>query len=183
LSAKNLYWSNSPPSGGAVMKVALDGTGGPHPIVTYDNETPWSIAVDKTNVYWRTSSGSVMKAPLDGGNPVKLSSDFGVGIAVDATRVYWTNETNNTVKKMPIDGGGVATVIASDQDEPGILVVDGSALYWANRAAIMKANLDGSGPSILASDQPGAGAIVVDATSVYWTTYRKDGPVMKVTPK
>jgi hypothetical protein len=85
--------------------------------------------------------------------------------------------------RMPLSAGGVATVVASNQDEPGTIVVDGSAVYWTNSTAIMKADLDGSRLTVVASEQSRAGEIVVDATSVYWTTGGKDGVVMKATPK
>jgi hypothetical protein len=56
------------------------------------------IALDATNVYWTTYSGTVMRLAISGsGTPTLLVSDptsNAAGIALDATSVYWTNQTD-----------------------------------------------------------------------------------------
>src|SRR5207302_1199439 len=86
------------------------------PIILYsgpNGEGP--ITVDAARVYWANSStGTVMKVPVDGGPAAMLSTGQGScrAIAVDATSVYWTSYSNGTVMKVGVDGG-MPTLLAS----------------------------------------------------------------------
>jgi hypothetical protein len=113
----------------------------------------------------------------------------GANIALDATNMYWTEPGTlnsagtayipNTGRVMSLAlSGGNPTTIASAQNWPYGIAVDGTNVYWTNFALgaagvgnVMKLPRDGSAVAIpLATGQTGPDAIAVDATNVYWTT-------------
>ena len=60
------------------------------------------MATDGVNVYW-AANGAVMRAPVDGGKPVRIASRapyFTGPLAVDSTSVYWFG-ADNTLRKAP----------------------------------------------------------------------------------
>jgi len=73
------------------------------------------LAIDATSVYWTDyGCGTVMRAPLDGGEPVTLAStatvDRAIGVSelaqpndivVDAKSAYWTDENGWVLKLTP----------------------------------------------------------------------------------
>ena len=180
--------------GDAVFDMLLSG-GAPTPLVSDNGNEPFAIAVDATNVYW-VGDGKVMKAPLGGGAATTLfaaaantQAPFG-GIAVDATSVYWTAIliANNpdggsgqgaSICKVPINGGGAFTTLASGYDGPyNSIAVDATNVYWTTSpdiapgiaGTVMTASSNGGNSKILAMYQIGAASIAVDATNLYWTT-------------
>lgn len=76
-------------------------------------------------------------------------------------------------------------VLASGQDHPTFLAIDGTNAYWANlplggNGTIMTAPLSGAGPvRTLASGQRSPEFLVIDGTNVYWTTIQS-GSVLRV---
>ena len=151
------------------------------------------IAVDGTNIYWTSPTGStVMKVPLAGGKPTTLASGQSSpsAIAVDATNVYWTNSNGGTVMTVPL-GGGTPTALALGQANPNAIAVDATNVYWTNKGtlknnwgdgAVMKAPLAGGPSTPIASNQDTPAAIALDAGNVYWTNWGTTalGTVMKV---
>jgi sugar lactone lactonase YvrE len=85
---------------------------------------------------------------------------------VDATSVYWTDDSDRTVKSVPLTGGA-STVVASAQDAVSGIAVDATSVYWTARYNVMKVSLAGGTPTSLASAAYGT-AIAVNGTSVYW---------------
>src|SRR6185312_7592133 len=93
---------------------------------------PRSIAVDGTNVYWITASGtSVYSIPLNGGTPKLVasgpSSQYGIGLALDATNVFFTG-VGTGVLTVP-KGGGTATTIPGGLGGD-LLRVDSNYIYF-----------------------------------------------------
>jgi hypothetical protein len=101
VGATNVYWTDSGSDGysGCVFSVPIDGGA-----VTWigAGQNPSGIAVDSTSVYWTTvgsaaqcqTDGTVMKAGLDGSDPVTLAAgEYGpVALVVDDSSVYWLNQ-------------------------------------------------------------------------------------------
>ena len=166
-----VYWLDfcvlTPP--GDVMKVSLGG-GTPVTLATSTGGgTPTRIAIDANNVYW-TDGNAVWQVPKGGGAAVMVADDHGglpSGIAVDASYVYWTSETSpdagvtpentGSILKTPI-GGGTTTVLASGQNIPLDVKVDGTDVYWVDQGStttpngmVMKMPLSGGTPTTLAS--------------------------------
>src|SRR5579884_1013885 len=157
-----------PPDAGAVITVLASCL-----------DTPGSIVVDASNVYW-ASAGGLMRAPIAGGQPVTLAAGPTYGVAVDAQNVYWTESTTNVgvVVATPLAGGS-ALSLARNQDAPTDIVVLGSNVYWTNTAgnAVMVAPIAHDAPpralwsaadSTLPTTIVGPHGICTDGANVYW---------------
>jgi hypothetical protein len=202
VDSANVYWTANGMLGsasllgsGGVMQAALDG-GAAFPLATGQAD-PNAVAVDATHVYWTnggdgTANGSVMKAPIgggDGGVTLAANRQLPSGIAVDSNSVYWVERGGAQVLKAPVEGGdGGVTLLATlstptgTAEVPASIAVDGASVYWTNPAAgtVMKVPIDGGLATVLAAFQCAPGGIAVDATSVYWTDAVTNGAVMKV---
>ena len=96
------------------------------------------------------------------------------GIAIDSTSVYWTENrnSNDTVKKVSINGGSVTTFTSGWYSS--VIAVDSTSVYWIDYVAgtsfVKKANKDGSTVTTLASSVSTYyhSSIAIDSTSVYW---------------
>jgi hypothetical protein len=136
--------------------------------------TPIGLAVDATNIYWTTSDGNVMKAPISGGAATVLAAGQRSpwGIAVDAANVYWANAASlGQVMTVPI-AGGEPTVLVDQQRRPVHLAVADGVLYWANQLAgtVMSVPVTGGTPTLLADKQGQLVAITVESRTLYWSS-------------
>jgi hypothetical protein len=110
---------------------------------------------------------------------------------VDSRNAYWTNSGSGlsdggSIASVALGGGKLVT-LASGQNNPVQIAIDGAYVYWTNAGtypnadgAVVKAPLSGGSPTTLAPNQDAPLGIAVDATSVYWTT---NYGIMKLTPK
>jgi hypothetical protein len=139
------------------------------------------LAIDRTNIYWSTNAGAIMKAPIAGGAPVALASlAFWTGqIAVGSTDVYWAESpagawgsgTMGALKRVPIDGGATTTLVSTTEGVFGV-AVDSTAVYWAREvipttsSTVMKLPLAGGASTAIATSS--ATKLLTDATYIYW---------------
>ena len=172
------YWTNyaSATSGGAIMSVST--SGGIPKVVEANQDYPWGIATDGTNLYWTNydqaganpgtggptglttaTAGAVLQAPIAGGAPKTLASGLTTpfGIATDGTNVYFTAGLANgsgagAVKKVAV-GGTTVTTLDQSLNGPAYITVSGADVYWSNfgGATIRKiaSNLTGPGTSVV----------------------------------
>jgi hypothetical protein len=134
-----------------------------------------AIAVDATNVYFTSAlvGSALVSIPIGGGTPRNLSSTFGGStIAVRGGYVYGTlgnggGATGPAVGKLPTSGSGTPVSLGSSPGAVNGLAVDGTNLYWATEATVMKAPLTGAGPTTTLVSGNGS-PLAVDANNVYY---------------
>ena len=180
----HVYWVDS---GGSVKKVPLGG-GSVTTLATGQND-PLSVEVDDTHVYWVNFYGGTVNAvPVGGGSVTTLASGQynPRSVAVDGTHVYWVNygtlgdesdsvTTDGTVNEVPISGGAVTT-LASGQNNPSSLAVDGTNVYWvtgswgsyAGLGTVNAVPVGGGTVTTLATGQNDPTSVATDGTNVYW---------------
>ena len=132
-----------------LTKISFDGTN-VVPLVAA-GASSIGIAVDATDVYF-IDNGALSKVSKNGGPVKKLGPDVGggslssnpAGIALDETDVYVAlggsmrlGFADGAVIRVP-KTGGPATVIASNQNDPAVIVVDETAVYWTNTGRAQK---------------------------------------------
>jgi len=81
--------------------------------------------------------------------------------------------------------GGTPTALASGQDYPWRVAVDGSNVYWANYfgpASVMEVPIAGGIPTALATGESNPAGIVVRGGSVFWSD-TGSGRIQRLTPE
>jgi sugar lactone lactonase YvrE len=133
VDATYAYWTNG--DVGDVWKIPLAGSGPPSIVVS--GQGPVSgLAVDATSIYWTTAysdTGTVMRAPLDGGAITTLA-DHQLGpyaVRVDGSSAYWTaGQVQNTLMRIAVDGGPVTTLATATSVPSPSIAVDATSVYW-----------------------------------------------------
>jgi hypothetical protein len=152
VDASSVYFTIDPglPDGpsGSVLSVPTTG-GAPRTLAAAQN-SPASVFTDGVSLFWlnrgtrgtdcSATDGAVMKLDLATGTLIALAeniagvSDLALGngeVFFSARGAYCDVQTtpSGTVTKVPTSAGSPAT-LAIGQPDPGVLVVDGSALYY-----------------------------------------------------
>jgi hypothetical protein len=144
--------------------------GAPQSIVAYQQYVYWTNRNPVVGV-WRAQK-SMPSTPMKvSGNEIGSQT----GLATDMTSLFWTNQLLDTVSRADLPNGGTVATIAAMQDEPYSVAVDGTHVYWVNRAdsvpgvgAVVRALKDGTDRVVLAESQEDPRHIAVDSDNVYW---------------
>jgi len=188
---ESVYWLAYDDGGPGVFKASVGG-GDAVRLATGEGQVE-ALVVDDTHVYWadhvdETGVNRVMKAPIDGGEPVVLHSQlFGNAypdLAVGPSGVYWDGDYGDDIgsdgfvsirlMQMPLAGG--APVLIAEEPSIGHVAVNSKYVYWTagvggSAGAIRKAPLSGGEVSTVVSDQVGLTAFAVDDSNVCWLTF------------
>ncbi len=184
-AATDLFWANFTSGGDILMSQKTDqGVSGVH---VAGANSPRGVASDSSMLYWTNSgNGTIGERAQDlSTSPTQLVASDGPnnkpwGIAADAIAIYWTDKTGGRVRRYDKTSGGVAT-LATGQQNPVAIAVQGSTLYWANAGDCAGANgsiwmmpansAPGSSATQIAQSQACPSAIAADTGGVYWTNY------------
>jgi hypothetical protein len=180
-----LFWANFTSGGNILTSQKTDqGTSG---VQVAGANSPRGVACDDSKVYWTNSGNGTIGARTQdlGTSPAQLVASDGPsntpwGIAADFAAVYWTDKTGGRVRKYDKTTKVVST-LATGQQNPVAIAVEGSSLYWADAGDCagangsiwkMPANSDPATPATqIAQSQACPSAITADADGVYWTDY------------
>ena len=180
----SVYWANYGSFGsndGSVMKVAIDG-GPPITLVSGVNAAN-GIDVDAASVYFAAAPvnrTSLMKVPLNGGDPQGLASNFmNDPFALGPGGIFGTGSVGGggdlTIVRVPLTGGATIPVVpASTLPQTASsygIAVDASNVYWTsfrNPCTVYGAPLAGGTPTTLATVDGPCFGIAVDATNAYF---------------
>ena len=167
--------------GGAGGEGGEAGAGGAGPACTAD------LATDPENcgVCGHSCLGGQCKSARC--TPVELAKDQLQlqGLVGDGSYVYWVTSSQNQtgkVLKVPFAGGQVTT-LATNQPNPGGLVLDQGNLFWSNvyccSSTIMKVSASGNGSATpIASGQAGPQGLTLYDGAVYWPNHVVGGTLM-----
>jgi hypothetical protein len=160
-------------------------TSKPTPVVA-NQKDPSLIAVDETNIYWVTDSGSAIKrVSKSGGNsPVTILAGQKEirELAVAGQRIYFVSADG--VESIGTNGGTQATRIKANtyaDSNKNLLAVDDSNVYFVMSPArggeqIAKVEKTGGEPAMMASGIYAPNGLVSDGASLYWASYA-DGTI------
>jgi hypothetical protein len=178
VDATNVYWvTGGTGAPGAVMKRRL--TGGA-PIMLASTPSVADIALDATYVYWLTwindptagANGAIHRIPTTGGAPslVVPSVSSVATMAVSGSSLFWLDQFGNEVNKVAAQTGGATVTLASNQQRPYGLALDGTNVYWTNieGGTVMKLSQAGGTPVMMASGQGDSYEIVASGPNLYW---------------
>lgn len=106
------------------------------------------------------------------------------GLTADNQYVYWVTSSQNLTGKVQkvAFGGGAITTLATNQSNPGSLVLDQGNLFWSNvyccSSTIMKVSADGGTATPIATAQPGPQGLTYYDGAVYWPNHVAAGSLM-----
>jgi hypothetical protein len=151
-----------------------------------------AFAATKEELFW-TQEGDFFKVPLAGGTPVSIATDQAQGLvfalAVDAERVYFSDRGRGindgrvaAVSREPNQRGGL---VASGQELPLGMLVDGDYLYWANNGrkpggVYRWKRVPGTAPVEFAVGEGCPTRLAADATHIYWLNACPPAPAKSV---
>ena len=105
-------------------------------------------------------------------------------IAVDGGYVYFASTEEGTIKKVPVRGGRVTTVVSGLR--PRGLAVDNGWIYFAEApsrgrdGAIKKVSVNGGEVTVVTADAENPMRVTVGEQYIYFCDYLKDGSLKKV---
>jgi hypothetical protein len=161
-------WGSAWPGGaGEIAKAPIGG--GDVIVLVRGQPTPWSLVVDRGDVYFTDfGEGTVKRVAKEGGPVVTLASLPGSqGIAVDDEAVYWTSI--DSVMRLS-KSGGEPVALTTGEGAPDAIVVDATSVYWVDDQAA-----DGGGPALRKVDKRGGQPVTLASGALFDPTVREAG--------
>jgi hypothetical protein len=134
------------------------------------------LAQDATTIYFGykgTTVGGVAMAAKDGSGASCIACDTGEPrwLAADSVSVYWADIGLDEVRKAPLGGGAVTTLVTiGNLGTP--IAVDSSHVYYVDEGAssVMQADLDGSNQATVEGGQTHVNSLAADGGFLFWAT-------------
>jgi hypothetical protein len=145
LHGSDVYYASqgTPENSWVDSYIAKVPAGGGAPIVIVAGPVSADLLLDTTHLYWSASPGELWRAPLAGGSPELLATDFVGGLrALDESYVYsvtsslaWCDDFIYLGKifRVPVSGGA-SVPVATGQCGPTDVVLDATRIYWTHQA-------------------------------------------------
>jgi Domain of unknown function (DUF5050) len=137
---------------------------------------PYDLAVGASSVFWSDpAANTISSVSLADCSVTVIASgqDNPVGVTLDSTYVYWTNgdegDSSGSIVRAPLSGGSSKT-LATGLSSPGMLVNDGTNLYWMadlSTSYVLQMPIGGGTVQTLASSGYSVN-LVVYGSAVYW---------------
>jgi len=172
INETSVFWTTCPEyTVGDLMTVAK--TGGT--VTSLDTKNCFTgLVADANRVYYGNyTTYTVWSVPVTGGTPSLIGpNQFRPGaMTQDDAYVYWVNygPGGSVVKSAKSGGGPIA--IASNQDFPQSVAVDGVNAYWSLRDlhTLVTAPLQGGAVTTLVTSYEPLTGLAVDGGNLYWT--------------
>jgi hypothetical protein len=140
------FASPSATQNGVIERVAK--SGGRAERLVSDIGHPFNLVATDDGLYWTEDppnfgSGHIVHSNLDGSSRRSLLETSASSLAVAGGRIYFTAGDVESIST----SGGSATTLATDLQNPGMLLVTGSNLVWLDPAT--KARSDPTVPSVM----------------------------------
>jgi len=145
------------------------------------HQSPITIAVNSTHVYWTSSNpASVVRVPLTGGSPSTLYSQGNpFALALTATQVFWSDSVTEAVLSSSLTGGSVATPWQAPADSfvgyPSAIAVSSAGVFFITQGEegyLEQLNPADGGLIVQGTTSPASGVdyqpLAVDGTNMYW---------------
>jgi len=158
-------------------------------VVVANQKDPSLIAVDETNIYWVSDSGSAIKRVSKSGAASAVTVLAGQKeireLTVAGDRIYFV--TADGVESVGTNGESQATLIKAtiySASNRNLLAVDDSNVYFVMSPArggeqVAKVGKTGGEPVTLASGIYAPNGLVSDGANLYWASYA-DGSISRV---
>jgi hypothetical protein len=133
-----LYWADPSADANSVFnirRVKITSIGTPGAVEVFApglDAPPDQLAIDATNLYWRSSWGRVIGQPKAGGAAkpyIPAGSDTPNALVVDGNHIYWASDSGAIVAVNK--AGGFTQTLATLAPHPAAMAVDCGALYVA----------------------------------------------------
>ena len=141
---------------------------------------PREIAVDSSNIYWTDIGTNASGVGIINQIPLSLTNwnitvlangqSSPQALAIDTSYVYWAEFLTGKIKKVPINGGTVSTLVSGLTAGFYSLAIDNNYLYWteANTGSVKKLDKTNNSVTVLVSGLCSPGNISIDSSNVYW---------------
>jgi hypothetical protein len=148
------------------------------PVVLATGQSPGTLVVDDTHVYWTVygngaqNAGAIRSIPKAGGVISIVASDLTAPLVLAAsdTDLYWTTGPSGNVQTIPKAGGNLRNVATALNAPFGVAYGDETLFVTSsNAAAVYSVPISGGTVTTRAITQPTALAVAVDGDWVYWT--------------